>query len=230
MFLGAFNENSAYYEAKEGRRGTLEKPGWSMVHVEYRKKLSKPVTLKELQKYSKDGGVLANMQEFRAARLSVSKVSEDEWNFIVNQLIEGYEEDEIGSGFALPNGEKSTTKSKKTKSKVNTPVNGSSDSIVQGTIDDVDMSDANTIKESTEVPTAALEIPTSTDPLIASEATVGSRAGSKARKPSSRASSLAPAAPGSRAQSRGRTRSRASSVQPGANGGGEGEKMDVIPE
>lgn len=31
------------------------------------------------------------MQEFTAARLSVSKVSTKEWNFIVNELIEGYE-------------------------------------------------------------------------------------------------------------------------------------------
>ena len=60
--------------------------------------------LKELQKYSKGDGVLSKMQEFTAARLSVSKVSEEEWNFIVDELIEGYEEDA-----ALPNGAKAAS-------------------------------------------------------------------------------------------------------------------------
>ena len=50
--------------------------------------------LKELQKYALEDGVLSKMQEFNAARLSVSKVSEKEWNFIVDELIDGYEEDE----------------------------------------------------------------------------------------------------------------------------------------
>lgn len=40
----AFDENSAYYVANAKTRGTVEKPRWSMVHVEFRKKLSKPVT------------------------------------------------------------------------------------------------------------------------------------------------------------------------------------------
>ena len=35
------------------------------------------------------------MQELNAARLSVSKVSEKEWNFIVNELIDGYEDDKL---------------------------------------------------------------------------------------------------------------------------------------
>ena len=50
--------------------------------------------LKELKKYALKDGVLSEMQEFTAARLSVSKVTEAEWNFIVDHLIEGYEEDE----------------------------------------------------------------------------------------------------------------------------------------
>lgn len=37
------------------------------------------------------------MQEFKAARLSVSKVSPEEWTFIVNNLIEGYEGEGAGS-------------------------------------------------------------------------------------------------------------------------------------
>ena len=66
---------------------------WSLVHVGFLKKLSKPVTLKEMQKYSGANGILQDMQLIKQARLSVAKVSEKEWNFIVNELIEGYEED-----------------------------------------------------------------------------------------------------------------------------------------
>jgi predicted RNA-binding protein with PUA-like domain len=66
---------------------------WSLVHVEFRKKLSEPVKLKELQKYYSNNGVLKDMQLLKQARLSVSKVSEKEWNFIVDNLIEGYEGD-----------------------------------------------------------------------------------------------------------------------------------------
>jgi predicted RNA-binding protein with PUA-like domain len=68
---------------------------WSLVHVEFRKKLSKPATLKELQKYSTNGGILQDMQVIKQSRLSVAKVSEKEWNFIVDNIIEGYEEEDI---------------------------------------------------------------------------------------------------------------------------------------
>ncbi|PIB01105.1 Thymocyte nuclear protein 1 [Cercospora beticola] len=65
---------------------------WCVVHVEFRKKLSKPVTRVQLVA-AKDEGPLAKMQEFTAARLSVSKVSEDEWEYI-NSLIEGFEDED----------------------------------------------------------------------------------------------------------------------------------------
>lgn len=41
---GAFDPNSLYYVENAKMRGTEEKPRWFMVHVEYRKKLSSPVT------------------------------------------------------------------------------------------------------------------------------------------------------------------------------------------
>ena len=37
------------------------------------------VSLKELQKFAKDGGVLENMQVLKQTRLSVSKVTKKEW-------------------------------------------------------------------------------------------------------------------------------------------------------
>lgn len=75
--------------AKRGKHGNQ----WSLVHVEFRKKLSKPVTLKQLQKFSNPNGILSNMQVVNQSRLSVSRVSEKEWDFIVENLIEGYEDD-----------------------------------------------------------------------------------------------------------------------------------------
>jgi predicted RNA-binding protein with PUA-like domain len=67
---------------------------WSVVHVEFRKKLSEPVTLKQLQKFSGSNAVLSDMQVLKQSRLSVAKVSEREWDFIVDNLIEGYEEED----------------------------------------------------------------------------------------------------------------------------------------
>jgi predicted RNA-binding protein with PUA-like domain len=72
---------------------------WSLVHVEFRKKLSKPVTLKELQKYTSNNGVLRDMQVMKQTRLSVAKVTEKEWNFIINNLIEGYESEDDEDAF-----------------------------------------------------------------------------------------------------------------------------------
>ena len=77
------------------------KGDWSVVHVEFRKKLSKPVTLKQLQKYG-GSGVLGEMQVLNAARTSVTRVSEKEWNFIVNELVEGYEDDDAALGVPVP--------------------------------------------------------------------------------------------------------------------------------
>lgn len=53
-----------------------------VVHVGFRRKFPEIVTLKELQKYAKPGGVLENMQTLKMSRLSVSRVSKKEWEFI----------------------------------------------------------------------------------------------------------------------------------------------------
>ena len=49
------------------------------MHVQFAQKFPKMITLKELQKFAKDGGVLENMQVLKQARLSVSKVTKKEW-------------------------------------------------------------------------------------------------------------------------------------------------------
>ena len=53
------------------------------MHVEFRKKFDEMVTLKDMQSYSKEGGVLEGMQVLRLSRLSVSKVRKAEWDFIL---------------------------------------------------------------------------------------------------------------------------------------------------
>ncbi|KAL8917949.1 MAG: hypothetical protein Q9172_005618 [Xanthocarpia lactea] len=74
----AFDKEHPYYDEKS----TRDRPKWCVVHVEYRRKFDDIVTLKELQRYARPGGVLENMQTLKMSRLSVSKVSKKEWDFI----------------------------------------------------------------------------------------------------------------------------------------------------
>ncbi|KAG6000758.1 hypothetical protein E4U21_005029 [Claviceps maximensis] len=64
-----------YYDPKS----TKDNPRWSLVHVEFRKKFAVPITLKELRELGTSGGPLENMQMLKQSRLSVSKVSKEEW-------------------------------------------------------------------------------------------------------------------------------------------------------
>ncbi|UNI23010.1 hypothetical protein JDV02_008852 [Purpureocillium takamizusanense] len=59
---------------------TRENPRWSLVHVEFRSKLAVPITLRELRELGKPGGPLENMQMLKQSRLSVSRVTKDEWD------------------------------------------------------------------------------------------------------------------------------------------------------
>ncbi|KAL8918244.1 MAG: hypothetical protein Q9208_007472 [Pyrenodesmia sp. 3 TL-2023] len=74
----AFDPEHPYYDAKS----TRENPKWCVVHVEFRRKFPVLVTLKDLQRFAKPGGVLENMQTLKLSRLSVSKVTKKEWDFI----------------------------------------------------------------------------------------------------------------------------------------------------
>ncbi|KAH6887696.1 thymocyte nuclear protein 1 [Thelonectria olida] len=58
---------------------TKEKPKWDLVHVEFRKKFAVKIGLKELRELGKPGGPLENMMMLKQSRLSVSRVSGDEW-------------------------------------------------------------------------------------------------------------------------------------------------------
>lgn len=57
-----------------------------LVHVEFRRKFNEKFTLKDLQKFSQVGGALADMQVFKQSRLSVTKVTKPQWDFIINQI------------------------------------------------------------------------------------------------------------------------------------------------
>lgn len=67
-----------YYDAS----ATKEKPKWGLVHVEFRKKFAVPIYLPELREMGKDGTGLENMQLLKQSRLSVSRVSEKEWEIL----------------------------------------------------------------------------------------------------------------------------------------------------
>ena len=76
----AFDPEHPYYDEKSDRA----KPKWCLVQVEFRQKFPEIIKLKELQQYAKPGGVLEKMQVLNQARLSVSKVTKKEWDFIMS--------------------------------------------------------------------------------------------------------------------------------------------------
>lgn len=222
-------------------RGSVDKPRWYMVHVEYRKKLARPVTLKELQKYSgSEGGVLSKMQELNAARLSVSRVSQKEWSFIVDELIEGYEDEingfEAGEDAAAVN----SVATKGNFAMADAVVNFAEHNAVSAKEDaavpdgEVDPTLAGTTVNVEVMETIESEPLTNDDKSLALETAAtssrpASRAGSKkpSSRPTSRATSLAPPP---RATSRARSRTpRDTSAQPTA-AVTEKSAMDVIEE
>ncbi|MCJ1385245.1 hypothetical protein MMC17_008366 [Xylographa soralifera] len=76
----AFDAEHPYFDSKSVR----DNPKWFVVHVKYQLKFREIIKLKDLQKFAQAGGVLADMQTLRQSRLSVSKVSKKEWDFIWN--------------------------------------------------------------------------------------------------------------------------------------------------
>ena len=58
------------------------------MHVEFRHKLTEPVTLKELREFADKGGALENMQMLKQSRLSVSGVTKEEWSFLMGVIKE----------------------------------------------------------------------------------------------------------------------------------------------
>lgn len=80
MAVSAHDPKAPYYDAKS----KPSDPKWSVVHVEFRSKFAEPIGLKELRNMGDAAGKpLANMQMLKQSRLSVSKVSKDEWEYLL---------------------------------------------------------------------------------------------------------------------------------------------------
>ena len=63
---------------------TKDKNRWSLVHVKFVKKFAVPVPLRELRELGGPGRPLREMQMLKQTRLSVSRVSAGEWDFLCN--------------------------------------------------------------------------------------------------------------------------------------------------
>lgn len=94
-----FDPDSPYYDPKSSK----DKPKWNCVMVEFRRKFNK-VPITSLREHAnRDTDPLNGMQLFRQTRLSVSKVEDDEWEFIMKLI----DESESSAGPAEPSPKKS---------------------------------------------------------------------------------------------------------------------------
>ncbi|KAK4141024.1 uncharacterized protein C8A04DRAFT_39455 [Dichotomopilus funicola] len=78
--LSAHDPKAPYYDPKS----KPDDPKWSVVHVVFRSKFASPIGLKELREMGGGPGKpLENMQMLKQSRLSVSRVSEKEWEYLI---------------------------------------------------------------------------------------------------------------------------------------------------
>ncbi|KAF2140873.1 uncharacterized protein K452DRAFT_200876, partial [Aplosporella prunicola CBS 121167] len=77
----AFDPDHPYYDEKSSR----DNPVWYCVKVGFRSKFSDPqsVNLRTIRSLAGEGGMLTDIQLVKLARLSVTKVSKKEWDFIL---------------------------------------------------------------------------------------------------------------------------------------------------
>lgn len=76
--VSAHDPKAPYYDASS----KPSDPKWSVVHVEFRSKFKQLIGLKELREMGKMGSPLENMQLLKQSRLSVSRVSQEEWTYL----------------------------------------------------------------------------------------------------------------------------------------------------
>jgi predicted RNA-binding protein with PUA-like domain len=88
LAVSAHDPKAPYYDPKD----KASDPKWSVVHVKFRSKFDVQIGLKELKALCAPGKPLENMQMLKQSRLSVSKVSADEWRYI-NELADKKAED-----------------------------------------------------------------------------------------------------------------------------------------
>ncbi|KAI1198927.1 PUA-like domain-containing protein [Nemania serpens] len=78
--LSAHDPKAPYYDPSS----KPEDPKWSVVHVKFRSKFARLIGLKELREMGKPGQPLENMQMLKQSRLSVSRVSPPEWEYLID--------------------------------------------------------------------------------------------------------------------------------------------------
>jgi predicted RNA-binding protein with PUA-like domain len=96
----AFDPKDPYYDPKSNR----EDPKWWCVGVEFVQEFDKIVDLATIKEHAKDGGPLKDMQLVTNSRLSVSRVREEEWDYIlglsgapdINEELEELDKEQFG--------------------------------------------------------------------------------------------------------------------------------------
>lgn len=78
--VSAHDPKAPYYDPSS----KPEDPKWSVVHVKFRSKFARLIGLKELREMGKPGQPLENMQMLKQSRLSVSRVSPPEWEYLID--------------------------------------------------------------------------------------------------------------------------------------------------
>lgn len=78
--MSAHDPKAPYYDPKS----KPSDPKWSVVHVKFRSKFAVQIGLKELRAMGGAGKPLENMQMLKQSRLSVSKVSAAEWEYLMD--------------------------------------------------------------------------------------------------------------------------------------------------
>lgn len=82
--VSAHNSSAPYYDASS----KPDNPKWSVVHVKFRSKLKQAIGLKELKEMGKSGQPLEQMQVLKQSRLSVSRVSPAEFQYLMGVVKE----------------------------------------------------------------------------------------------------------------------------------------------
>ncbi|KAI0891016.1 DUF55-domain-containing protein [Annulohypoxylon nitens] len=80
--LSAHDPTTAYYDASS----KPDNPKWSVVHVVFRSKFKQQIGLKELRDMGKPGQPLESMQMLKQTRLSVSRVSPAEFEYLMGEI------------------------------------------------------------------------------------------------------------------------------------------------
>jgi predicted RNA-binding protein with PUA-like domain len=118
----AFDEKDPYYDPKAKRDNPK---GWVVVHVEFRQKFDHMITLDHLKTLANEHSDLSTMQIIKPGnRLSVTKVSPQEWSFILKQAEAGVPAIKNGDA-PKPKAPKSSKPSTKAKAPATTAANKS---------------------------------------------------------------------------------------------------------